>query len=47
MTENFVGYRLFINYSLILGKINDYSTDYPSITHYILIDFIDAIDVTD
>ena len=50
MTENFVAYWLFIDYSsIIISEImNDQSTDYPLITHWLLIDFIDVIiDVID
>ena len=48
MTENFVVYWLFIDYSMNIGYnqwlINWLPTDYLLITYWLLIDFIDVID---
>ena len=46
MTENFVAYRLLIDYPLIIGNNQRllYITDYLSITHRLHIDVIDFID---
>ena len=51
MTKTFVAYQLVIDDSLIIGNnqwlINWLPIDYLSITYWLLIDFIDIIDVID
>ena len=46
MTENFVAYQFFIDYSLNIGY-NQWLMSNQLITDWLLIDFIDVINVID